>query len=70
MSAERAKVGAARIEAERMMQLGHAVEYATVRSLLDGLQNAAAEIERLRVDRDEWQEAYCEVRLEARRRDA
>ena len=58
----------ARVEAERMMQGGHPVAYTTVRSLLRSLQNADAEIAWLRSDRNRWQEAYCEARLEGRRR--
>ena len=70
MSAERADVGVARAEAERMMLLGRPVAYTIVQTLLAGLDDADAEIVRLRVDRDHWQDAYCEARLEARRRDA
>ena len=71
---ERAEVGDARTEAERMMQLGYPVAYTTVLALLRGLDEADAEIAWLRTDRKRWQEAYCEARLEARlearRRDA
>jgi hypothetical protein len=62
-----ADVGGARAEAERMMQLGQPVTCATVRALLAELHDANAEIVRVREDRDRWQEAYCEARLEARR---
>ena len=67
MSAERADVEAARTEAERAMQLGRPVAHSTVHTLLSGLHQADAEMVRLRADRDRWQEAYCEARLEARR---
>ncbi len=53
-----------------MMQFGHPVAYATVRTLLKDLRDADAEIAWLQTDRNRWQEAYCEARLEARRRDA
>ena len=67
---ESADVKDARTEAERMMQFGHPVAYATVRTLLKDLRDADAEIAWLQTDRNRWQEAYCEARLEARRRDA
>ena len=50
-----------------MMQLGHPVAYTTVRTLLTDLHDAYAEIAWLRTDRNRWQEAYCEARLEGRR---
>jgi len=68
-NAERDDPQDARTEAERMMQLGHPVSYSTVRTLLKDLHDADAEIAWLRTDRNRWQEAYCEARLEARRRD-
>jgi hypothetical protein len=46
------------------------VAYAMVRTLLRDLHDAGAEILWLRSDRDRWQEAYCEARLETRRREA
>lgn len=63
-----ANSGAARTDAERMMELGSPVDHTTVRALLIELHDADAEIIRLRAERDRWQEAYCEARLEARRR--
>ena len=69
VDAERADVKDARTEAERMMQFGRPVAYATVRTLLRDLRDADAEIAWLQTDRNRWQEAYCEARLEARRRD-
>jgi len=69
MSAERAKVAAARAEAERMMELGRPVPYATVWTLLSALGQEEAENIALQSERDRWQDAYCEARLEARRRD-
>lgn len=56
-------------EAEQMMELGRPVTYATVRTLLSGLSDANALLDQLRSERDQWQEAYCEARLEALRRD-
>ncbi len=70
MVAERDEVGNARSEAERMMELGRPVAYKTVRRLLSGLSDANNELVRVRSDRDRWQEAYCEARLQARQRDA
>ena len=68
MKGKQADVGTVREDAERMMQLGQPVAYATVRALLAELHDADAEIVCLREDRDRWQEAYCEARLEARGR--
>jgi hypothetical protein len=70
MTAERIDVGVARAAAERMMQLGHPVHYETVWTLLSALGQADADNVRLRAERDHWQDAYCEARLEARRGDA
>lgn len=70
MSAERVGVGAARAAAERVMLLGQPVPYETVWELLAALSQADTENARLRADRDHWQDAYCEARLEARQRDA
>jgi len=67
MQAERVDLKHARTDAERMMQLGHPVPYRTVRTLLADLHDAYAEIAWLRSDRNRWQEAYCEARLEGRR---
>lgn len=67
---EYAGLADARAEAERMMRLGDPVAYAVVRTLLRDLDDANAEIAWLRNDRNRWQEAYCEVRLDARRRDS
>lgn len=70
MVSERAEVEAARSEAERMMELKRAVAYTTVRILIFGLSHADSELVRLRSDRDRWQDAYCEARLQARRSDS
>ena len=69
MVADQTEVGAAVSEAERMMELGRPVTYATVRTLLSGLTHADALLDQVRSERDQWQEAYCEARLEARRQD-
>ena len=53
-----------------MMELGRPVTYEIVQSLLSGLCTADNEIARLRAERDHWQDAYCEARLEARLRHA
>lgn len=50
------------------MALGRPVAYTTVRTLLSGLDHANAELVRVRSDRDHWQDAYCEARLQARQR--
>lgn len=68
VEAEHPDTEGARVEAERMMQLDHPVAYTTVRALLRSLQVADAEIAWLRTDRNRWQEAYCDARLEGRRR--
>jgi hypothetical protein len=65
-----ADVGTARADAERMMELGRPVTYEIVQSLLSGLCTADTEIVQLRAERDHWQDAYCEARLEARLRRA
>jgi len=70
MSTERVELASARAEAERMMALGEPVPYTTVWTLLSALGQADREIVALRADRDRWQDAYCEARLETRRRDA
>jgi hypothetical protein len=70
MVTERAEVEAARSEAERMMELKRPVAYTTVRTLLSGLSHADSELVRLRSDRDRWQDAYCEARLQALRSDS
>ncbi len=67
MQAEPVDLKNARTEAARMMQLGHPVAYTTVRTLLTDLHDAYAEIAWLRTDRNRWQEAYCEARIEGRR---
>ncbi len=53
-----------------MMELGRPVTYEIVQSLLSGLCTADTEIVQLRAERDHWQDAYCEARLEARLRRA
>lgn len=53
-----------------MMELKRPVAYTTVRTLLSGLSHADSELVRLRSDRDRWQDAYCEARLQARRSDS
>lgn len=53
-----------------MMLLGEPVPYTTVWTLLSALGQADTDIVQLRADRDRWQDAFCEARLEARRRDA
>jgi hypothetical protein len=70
VDADHARLADARAEAERMMRLGHPVGYAIVRALLRELDDSNTEIAWLRNDRNRWQEAYCEVRLDARRRDS
>ena len=67
MVTERDEVEAARSGAERMMELERPLAYTTVRTLLSGLSHANSELVRLRSDRDRWQDAYCEPRLQAHR---
>ena len=69
MVADQTELGAAVTEAEQMMELGRPITYGTVQTLLTALSDAGALIDQLRSERDQWQEAYCEARLEARRRD-
>ena len=53
-----------------MMELGRPVAHEIVESLFAALGTADTEIVRLRAERDHWQDAYCEARLEARLRRA